>query len=374
MQLNGLVMMKLLISTLLLLAGCNKKETEQPNPPQAPALPVEVQSRVLSNNLNFPWEILYGPDNRIWLTERGGKISRADTGTGAVTLLHTITEVVSNGEGGLLGMVLHPAFATQPYVYVAYNYNAAGGYREKVVRLTFTGSALTSPLILIDNMPAASIHNGCRLAITADQKLLITTGDAANTGLPQNTASLAGKVLRLNLDGSIPADNPLAGNPVWSWGHRNAQGLVLANGVLYSSEHGPNNDDEVNIIEKGRNYGWPTVQGFCDQPGEQSFCASNSVKEPLRAWTPTVAVSGMDYYNNDAIPQWKNSLLLATLKDSRLLQLYLNGSGTAIDSVKDFFVNTYGRLRDVCVSPDGKVYMCTSNGGNTDRIVEVRRK
>jgi hypothetical protein len=112
-------------------------------------------------------------------------------------------------------------------------------------------------------------------------KLLISTGDAANQSTPQNVNSLNGKVLRLNLDGTIPSDNPIVGNPLWSYGHRNAQGLVLGNGILYSSEHGPANDDEINIIEKGRNYGWPQVQGFCNSGSEQSFCSANNVKEPV---------------------------------------------------------------------------------------------
>jgi aldose sugar dehydrogenase len=188
----------------------------------------------------------------------------------------------------LLGMVLHPDFTNQPFVYVVYNYSS-GGYKEKVVRFSFTGTALNSPFTIIDNIPAASIHNGSRLVITPDLKLFITTGDAANTALSQNTSSLAGKILRLNLDGTVPADNPLPGNPVWSWGHRNPQGLVFANNILYSSEHGPNTDDEVNIIEKGRNYGWPNVAGFCNTTAEQTFCSANNVVEPQKAWTPTIA-------------------------------------------------------------------------------------
>src|SRR4030095_1738498 len=119
-------------------------------------------------------------------------------------------------------------------------------------------------------------------------KLFVTTGDASNQSLAQSISSPNGKVLRLNLDGTIPADNPVAGNPYWSWGHRNPQGLVYANNILYSSEHGPSNDDEVNIIERGRNYGWPNVQGFCDAGSEPAFCTANNVREPLKAWTPTI--------------------------------------------------------------------------------------
>ncbi|NJO26048.1 MAG: PQQ-dependent sugar dehydrogenase, partial [Bacteroidia bacterium] len=255
----------------------------------------------------------WGPDNHIWLTERSGKISRLNPSTGTVTPVITISEVAANGEGGLLGMVLHPDFSSSPQVFVVYNYNNGGNYREKVVRYTYNGTTLVNPFTVIDNINAASIHNGSRLVIIND-KLFITTGDAANTSLPQNTSSVNGKILRLNLDGTIPADNPTSGNPVWSWGHRNPQGLVFANNIMYSSEHGPSNDDEINIIEKGRNYGWPDVEGFCNTGSEQNFCAANNVKEPIYTWTPTVATCGLDYYSSDRIPQWKNSLLLATLK------------------------------------------------------------
>ncbi len=270
-------------------------------------------------------------------------------------------------------MVLHPNFSTTPHVFVAYNYNSSG-YKEKIVRYTYNGTALINPVTIIENIPAASIHNGCRLVITPDLKLFITTGDANNTALPQNASSLSGKVLRLNLDGSIPADNPVAGNPYWTIGHRNAQGLVFANNILYSSEHGPSSDDEINIIEKGRNYGWPDVRGFCNETAEQSFCTTNNVKEPLKTWTPTTAACGLDYYKNDLIPQWKNSLLMVALKDARLYQMELSNNFNTIVETNEFFVNAYGRMRDICISPTGKVYICTSNGGNNDKIIEISKE
>ena len=349
---------------------CGKKNNTPDNPP-APGS-VIIKDSAIVQGLNYPWEILWGPDNFIWMTERGGKISRVNPATGSVIPVHTITEVVSNGEGGLLGMALHPNFSTTAQVFVAYNYNNAGNYREKIVRFTYNGTTLINPLIIIDNIAASSIHNGCRLLITPDLKLFITTGDASNQSLPQNTSSINGKTLRLNLDGSIPADNPVAGNPYWSYGHRNAQGLVFANNIMYSSEHGPNTDDEVNIIEKGRNYGWPNVPGYCDAGAEQTFCAANNVKEPIKAWTPTAAVCGMDYYNSSLIPQWKNSLLLVALKNARLYQMKLDNTFSTVSETNEYFTNVYGRMRDVCISPAGKVYICTSNGGNNDKIIEVR--
>jgi glucose/arabinose dehydrogenase len=352
----------------LFITCCDKKKDKNNNTTAA-----TLKDTILASQLNHPWEILWGPDNYIWMTERTGKISRVNPATGAVTPLLTITEVTAQGEGGLLGMVLHPDFATMPQVFVAYNYMNGSNYQEKIVRYTYNGSTLTSPQTILDNIKASNIHNGCRLLITPDRKLFITTGDANDQTNPQNKSALNGKVLRLNLDGSIPADNPTAGSAVWSFGHRNPQGLVYANNILYSSEHGPTTDDEINIIEKGRNYGWPTVTGFCNTGNEQSFCTANNVREPLQAWTPTIAPSGLDYYDKDQIPQWKNSLLLAVLKDSKLIQLKLNAAHTAIDSTFEFYVNKYGRMRDVCISPEGKVYVCTDNG-NDDKIVTISGK
>lgn len=355
---------------LSLLTGvyCSKSNN---NP--APVGQVPLRDSVVAGNLQLPWEILWGPDDHIWMTERGGRISRFDPQTGNRSTLITISDVVSNGEGGLLGMALHPSFSSTPYVYVIYNYMNGGNYREKLVRYTYNSSnqTLGNPATLLDDIAAAGIHNGSRLLIVGD-KLFISTGDASNTSLAQTISSPNGKILRLNLDGSIPADNPQPGNAYWSWGHRNPQGLVYANGRLYSSEHGPSSNDEINIIEKGRNYGWPNVEGFCDESSESSFCSSQNVAEPIIAWTPTIATAGLDYYQHDLIPQWKNSLLLATLKNQRLYQLKLNATGNAIDSSATYLNGNYGRLRDICISPAGKVYVCTSNGGNADVLVEIR--
>ena len=344
-----------------------KKSNKNIEPPGS----VEIKDSAIAQNLNLPWEILWGPDNHIWMTERGGKISRINPSTGVITPLLTITEVQSNGEGGMLGMVLHPNFGTTPQLFVVYNYNSGSGYREKVVRYNYTGTTLNSPLLIIDNIQAAGIHNGSRLLIAGD-KLFITTGDASNPSLAQNTSSLNGKILRLNLDGGIPADNPVANNPYWSLGHRNPQGLVFANNKLYSSEHGPSDNDEVNIIEKGRNYGWPDVHGACDLP-ERDFCSDHNVKEPIQAWSPTIATCGLDYYNADLIPQWKNSLLMVALKNARLYQMKLDDSFSSITNTNEYFTNKYGRMRDLCISPEGKVYICTSNGSN-DKIIEITRK
>ena len=366
----------------LLLFSCNnddfnadvtKRNAAQPNAEG------NLHTRVLNDNLNYPWEIIWGSDNFIWFTEREGRVKRMNPETGETILVANISEVASTTAfNGLLGMALHPQFDSNPYVYLVYNYFATNGdYLQKIVRYTYDGTTLNSPIILVDGILGKVggdfIHNGSRLLIGPDMKLYATTGDAnLRFDLPQNTTSLNGKVLRINLDGTIPADNPY-GNAVWTIGHRNAQGLTFGLGKLYNSEHGETTNDEINIIAGSRNYGWPYVEGFCDLPGEQSFCTANNVKEPIFAWTPTVAPSGMEFYNNNNIAQWKRSLLVTFLKDRKLRVMKLNASGTGIENVREYFVGEFGRLRDVAVSPQGKVYISTDNGNNSDMIIEVSK-
>ena len=331
--------------------------------------------RIVKTGLNYPWEIIWEKDNHIWMTERDGKISRIDPANGQATFSFTIPDAESNNEGGLLGMALHPDFAQNGFLYVVYDYRKAGSYKEKLVRYTFANNTLNNPVVLLDGIEANSNHDGSRLWITneSNPKIFMTTGDALNQSLPQNKNTINGKVLRLNIDGSIPSDNPFPNNPVWSYGHRNQQGLVMVNNILYASEHGPDTEDELNIIEKGRNYGWPEVKGPCNG-SETSFCTSNNIKEPIwSSGNSTIAVCGLDYYNNNLIPQWKNSLLMMTLKNSSIRQMKLSDDGRSIIQAQTFFKDQWGRLRDLCISPAGKVYVCTSNGGNNDVLVEISK-
>jgi glucose/arabinose dehydrogenase len=356
----------LMLLLVLLFLGCRDKQTQSI---------LSGTTRIVKTGLNYPWEIIWGKDNHIWMTERDGKISRIDPSNGNITFSFTIPDAESNNEGGLLGMALHPDFAQNGFLYVVYDYRKAGSYKEKLVRYTFANNTLNNALVLLDGIEASSNHDGSRLWITdeSNPKIFMTTGDALNQSLPQNISTVNGKVLRLNIDGSFPSDNPFPNNPVWSYGHRNPQGLVMANNILYASEHGPDVEDELNIIEKGRNYGWPDVKGPCNG-SETSFCAANNIKGPVwSSGNSTIAVCGLDYYHSDLIPQWKNSLLMMTLKNSSIRQLRLSDDGHSVIQMQTFFKDQWGRLRDLCISPEGKVYVCTSNGGNNDVLVEISR-
>ena len=345
--------------------------------------PVSTALRVttLVSGLDTPWDLAWGPDGYIWVTERKGTISRVDITTGQVTVVGQVG-VVERSESGLMGMAFHPNFEAQPFVYLAHSYPVGGGIQNRLIRMRYDGTSLGDEEVLLDNIPGARNHDGSRLAIGPDSLLYMTTGDAQIVALAQDLNSLAGKVLRLALDGQPAPDNPF-GTAVYSYGHRNPQGLVFhpVTRLLYSTEHGPQDNDEVNQILAGRNYGWPDVRGFCDNDvlsTEQAFCLANNVAEPLAVWTPTIAPSGADIYTADLISAWKGSLLFTTLKGSALVRLRLSEDGSRVVEQEILFEGTYGRLRDVLVGSRGEVYLATSNRdgrGNPvaedDRILRI---
>jgi len=355
--------------------ACDSATAGNPDLPNA-----ELGTEVVASNLDTVWELAWGPDGFIWVTERGGRISRLNSQSGSMTTVAELA-VVEQGEGGLMGLTFHPDFATQPWVYAVHT-DRQGVLLNRVIRMRFDGTRLGTPEVVLSNIPASFVHDGSRLAIGPDRLLYVTTGDASDPGIAQNRDALAGKVLRLTLDGQPAPGNPF-GNRTYSYGHRNPQGMVFApDGSLYVSEHGPDDNDEVNRIEAGRNYGWPTVHGRCDGDigsAELSFCSANAIAEPLTTWTPTIATAGLAYYDSPLIPQFQRSLLLVTLKDATLHRLALSADGRSVTSTETLFVHEFGRLRAIVVAPDGSIYLGTSNRDSRgtpmptdDRIIRIR--
>ncbi len=260
-----------------------------------------VQHTVVASNLNIPWDMAYGADGWIWFTELAGNIKRMNPTTYQVQQVFTISDVALFGFSvGLHSIVLHPDFNNTSYLYVHY---ANSNTNSKIVRYEYesANNTLINPTIILGSIPAGVSHNGSRMVILND-KLFISLGDTYSTpAVAQNMNSINGKILRMNLDGSIPSDNPISGSYIWTAGHRNPQGLCFGNGKLYSSEHGTGANDEINIIEQNRNYGCPTVEGLCNTAAEVTFCNANNVKEPIWTWSPSIAPCGVDYYQNSAI-------------------------------------------------------------------------
>lgn len=340
-----------------------------------------VETTTLFTSEHTPWELKTGPADSLWMTTKAGLVYRISAETGDAHLLLDISLRISqiNGEVGMYGMTFHPDFANNPYVYIAWVDASSGTLIEKLSRFTYINNQLSpaSEFVLIDSIPCGLTHFGSRLVILPDNTILMTTGDSGDTSLAQNNSSLNGKVLRVNLDGSIPANNPIPGSRIFTLGHRNPQGLMLhPNGKVYSTEHGPEYDDEFQIIEAGRNYGWPYVWGYCDNdiPDETAVCSVLNVKEPLASWNPapgtTWAPNDLIWYSSNKIPEFENSILVTFLKTQKIRRIYLNSAGDSVVAEQDFFVNQWGRLRDITTDSEGTIYLAT----NTPpfRIIKIK--
>ena len=283
-------------------------------------------------------------------------ISALDVARGSVTAFSGLPRVRVGGEAGLLGMALDPDFAKTGWLYACYSYSAAGLPLNRLSRFMLRGNVLSDELTLIDAMPGALYHNGCRVVIGPDGLLYATMGEASERDLAQDPASLGGKTFRINPDGSIPAGNPFGNSPVWTLGHRNPQGLAFhpVTGALWSTEHGPEKRDELNILRKGMNYGWPTCEGTAPVCG-----AIANYAPAIRQYedNATIAISDLVFYTGKAFPAWRNQLFFVSLKTGRLYRVTLDGERVAGEEI--LIDNTYGRLRDIAVGPDGFIYFST---------------
>lgn len=339
---------------------------------QANEFPYEVE--VAAKGLNVPWALAVDQNDNVYFTERGGNIWMIEDGILSSEPLYTFGyPFQSTGEGGLMGIALDEDFQNNGYLYVMYTYREQGRLNNAVARLVKTDQELMFDQVLIDQIPAARTHNGGRIKIGPDGKLYITTGDAEVPEFAQNLSNLAGKILRINVDGSIPQDNPFPDSPIYSYGLRNPQGLAWdAQGVLYASEHGTSAQDEINVIVPGGNYGWPVVRGGDTQ-------TAGNVEIPLiQSGEVTWAPSGMDFANQGP---WNGKLLVANLRGEQLLVITIveseNGDKEAFS---DSWLNRdYGRLRDVVRGNDGSIYIATNNRdgrGNPryqdDKILQLR--
>ncbi len=330
----------------------------------------DVVVETVAENLEIPWEIAFAPDGKIFFTERPGKLRVIEEGK--LNPEPVISIDVSRGEGGLLGLALDPNFKENHYLYLHFTYSEFLSTFNKVVRFTEKDSQLSDEMVLIDQIPGGPFHDGGRIKFGPDDKLYITTGDAGNANLAQDLNSLAGKILRINRDGSIPDDNPFTNSPIFSYGHRNPQGLDWhpTSKILVASEHGSSAHDEINVVEAGKNYGWPMIVG--DEKGPEF---ENAI---LHTGDETWAPSGAAFYTSDNIPKWKGKYFIATLRGNHLRMLDLDIEKNQVIFSESLFSNTFGRLRDASMGPDGNLYLLTSNrdgrgspAENDDRILRV---
>ncbi len=310
----------------------------------------------LATNLVVPWQILFLPDGGMMFTERAGRVRLFKKGKLLEKPVFTVEDVAADRKMGLLGMALHPAFKINHFVYLASNYVQDGQMMLKVLRYTFADNTFSNSKTIIDNIPANQNHTGCRLVFGPDKKLYVTAGDADKPMQAQDLKQLNGKILRLNDDGSIPADNPFVKNDtarkeIWSYGHRNPQGLAFqpGTGFLFDTEHGPTGGDEVNIIRKGENYGWPVIHHRDTKPG---------MNTPLLEYSPSIGPGEALFYQGNTFPELKGSLLIACLRGEGILQLKM--SGNKVLSQQMLFKKRFGRIRSLVTGPDGSIYFSTS--------------
>jgi len=321
--------------------------------------PEEYHVQVWVDGLEIPWSLVFISPERALLTERSGKIRLIENGVLRQEPYKEIGAVEHVGEGGLMGLARHPDYPDEPYIYAMYTYRENGSLYNGVVRYVDTGSTLSFERMIVEHIPGHRVHNGGRIAFGPDGMLYITTGDIWQAEIAQDKNNLGGKILRLTPEGDIPGDNPFQGSPVFSLGHRNPQGLAWhpETGSLFSSEHGPSGEfglrgkDIINVIVKGKNYGWPRVLGAADV---------EPYIDPIIMWIDATPPSGMAF--------WKNRLYVATLRSEALVRIVIEREkdaylATAIDRLfaDSQFSGSLGRLRDVVVGPDEALYVLTSN-------------
>lgn len=322
------------------------------------------------SNLAFPWGIAFISEDEYLVTERPGRLRVVRNGELEADAVEGLPrDINAQNQGGLLDVTLHPDFESNRLVYLSYSRELSGGQSTTaLVRGTFDGSRLTDVEDVIETRAAASPgrHYGGRIDFDADGFLYLTVGDRGQMERAQRLTDHVGTTLRLHDDGRVPDDNPFVGHDsalpeIWTYGNRNAQGQVmdLAAGVVWQNEHGPRGGDELNLMEAGRNYGWPEITHGIDYDGSQitADTARAGMEQPVVHWTPSIAVSGLALYTGSVFPEWQGDLFVGALRQQHLRRLVMDG-GEVID--QEVMLEELGvRIREIAEGPDGLLYILT---------------
>jgi aldose sugar dehydrogenase len=366
----------LLAASLLIATGTRGEDTSF----ASSAGQLEVQTA--ASGLVHPWSLAFLPDGRMLVTERPGRM-RIVTAEGQLSSpLKGVPEVWASGQGGLLDVIIDKSYAQNNTVYFCFAERTAGGGRTAVARAKLNdanGRLDDVKIIFRQEGPLSSgNHYGCRIVQANDGNLFVTLGEHFSyRNEAQNLGNHLGKLIRIAPDGSVPVDNPFAGRgdakpEIWSYGHRNEQGLAInpASGDLWEIEHGPRGGDEVNIIGKGKNYGWPVIGYGIDYSGAKihESTAREGMEQPIKYWVPSIAPSGMAFYTAKLFPKWTGSLFTGALAGKMLVRLSLNGN--TVTGEERLLQNLNERIRDVRQGPDGALWLLTDNSAG--RILRVQ--
>lgn len=344
--------------------------------PGGPIVSEQATFRVVPvvSGLEHPWGMAFLPDGGIVITERPGRLRVVRDGVLDPEPIGGVPAVRASGQGGLLDIALHPEFGSNRLIYLSYAAEADGGNGTRVARARLGDGQLEVLEVIFQALPLAgsSKHFGSRLAFDAAGHLFVTVGERGEGDRAQDLGDHNGSVIRLHDDGRVPADNPFVGvagvlPEIFSYGHRNPQGLAIhpGTGLPWAQEHGPRGGDEVNVIRPGVNYGWPVITygiSYAGFPvGEGTH--KEGMAQPVHYWVPSIAPSGMAFYDGDAFPEWRGDLLVGALKDELLVRLELDGERVVAE--ERLLAGMIGRIRDVRVGPDGLVYLLTdeADGG-----------
>jgi len=341
----------------------------------------QLEVQTVATGLVHPWALAFLPDGKMLVTERPGRMRIVSSEGQLSPPLKGVPDVWATGQGGLLDVVTDSGFAQNRTIFFCYSERTSGGGRTAVARAKLnegSGRLDETKVIFRQEGPLSSgNHYGCRFAQASDGNLFVTLGDHFSyRDEAQSLANHLGKVIRIAPDGSAPSDNPFVGREgakaeIWSYGHRNEQGLAInpANGELWEIEHGPRGGDEVNVIAKGKNYGWPVIGFGIDYSGSKihDATARDGMEQPAKYWVPSIAPSGAAFYSGKLFPKWNGSLFTGALAGKMLVRLQLNGN--SVTGEERLLQNLHERIRDVRQGPDGALWLLTDNSAG--RILRV---
>ena len=365
----------LLTATLVIATGTRGEETEFPS--SAGGLEVRTFARGLVN----PWSLAFLPDGKMLVTERPGRL-RIVSAEGQLSPPHKgVPDVWASGQGGMLDVAVDKAYAQNKTIYFCFAERTSGGGRTAIARAKLddaAGRLDETKIIFRQEGPLSSgYHYGCRIAQADDGNLFVTLGDhGSHREQAQELGNHLGKVIRIAPDGSAAAGNPFIGRAgakpeIWSYGHRNGQGLAInpASGDVWEVEHGPRGGDELNIIRTAKNYGWPVIGFGLEYSGGKihDSTAKDGMEQPVKYWVPSISPSGMVFYTGKLFPKWSGSLFVGALSGSMLVRLSLNGNGVAGE--ERLLQNLHERIRDVRQGPDGALWLLTDSSNG--RILRV---